>query len=85
MSWIITVNLDYDQEDVGTVTGTWTDTALGAFTYSKRVKATNDGANAFVAEAIAARNIWQGKQQANINGTAVVLNKINAADPQAGG
>ena len=85
MSWKITVNFDQDQEDVGTVLAEWVDPSLGVFNYSKRVKATNDGANAFVAEAIAARNIWQGKQQANINGTAVVLNKINAADPQAGG
>ena len=84
--WEITVQYDADQDDVGTVSGTWTDPnpALGVFTYSKRIKASVAGADAFVAEVIAARNAWQVKQQANITGAAFVLGKINLADPKAG-
>jgi len=82
MSWEITVQFDLDQEDVGSVAATWTDPVLGVFTYSKRVKANAVGANAFIAEAIEARDIWQVKQQANITGATWVLNKINTVDPQ---
>lgn len=82
MSWEITVQFDLDQEDVGSVAATWTDPVLGVFTYSKRVKANAAGANAFIAEVIAARDIWQVKQQANITGATWVLNKINTVDPQ---
>ena len=86
MTWQISVNLDADQDDVGTVSGAWTDPNpdLGIFTFSKRVKANAAGANAFIAEAIAARNAWQVKQQANITGAAWVLDKINAADQKSG-
>ena len=86
MSWKITVQFDPDQNDVGSVSATWTDPnpALPAFTHSKRVKGTLAGVNAFVAEAVAARDAWQTKQQANITGAAFVLNKINAADPKVG-
>jgi len=86
MTWQITIQYDTDQADVGTISGTWTDPnpTYGVFTHSKRIKANAAGANAFIAEAIAARNIWQIKQQANINGAAFVLNKINLADPKAG-
>ena len=86
MSWKITVQFDPNQNDVGSVSATWTDPneALGVFSYSKRIKGTLAGVNAFVAEAVAARDIWQTKQQANIAGAAFVLNKINTADPKAG-
>lgn len=83
--WEITVQYDADQDDVGSVNGTWTDPALGVFTFSNRVKATADGVNAFAADAIAARDVWQVKQAANISGAAFVLDKINIADPQIGG
>jgi len=86
MTWAITVQYDTDQNDVGSVAATWTDPNLGygVFTYSERIKATAAGVNAFVANAIAARDTWQTKQQANLSGAAVVLNKINAADPKVG-
>jgi hypothetical protein len=87
MSWAISVQFDQDQADVGSVTGTWTDPlpALGVFTFSMRVKATLAGLNAFVAAAIAARDQWQAKQQANIDKVPIVLAALNAADPKAGG
>ena len=86
MTWQISVQYDADQDDVGTVSGTWTDPnpAYGVFTYSKRIEANAAGVNAFVAKAIATRDAWQIKQQANITGAAFVLNKINLADPKAG-
>jgi len=87
MTWEISLNLDLDQEDIGTVSATWTDSniALGVFTYSKRLKVNTAGGNAFIAEAILARDAWQVKQQTNINGATWALNKINAADPKVGG
>ena len=82
--WKISVQYDADQNDVGTVSGTWTDPNLdyGIFTFSKRIKATTAGVNSFVAEAIAARNVWQVKQEANVAGAIFVLNKINTTDPK---
>jgi len=84
--WKISVQYDADQNDVGTVSGTWTDPNLdyGVFAFSKRIKATAAGVNSFVTEAIAARNVWQVKQEANVAGVIFVLNKINITDPKAG-
>ena len=84
MTWEISLNLDLDQEDVGTINATWTDLVFGVFTYSKRLKVNTAGGNAFIAEAILARDAWQVKQQTNINGATWALNKINAADPKVG-
>ena len=84
MTWEITVNYDKDQDNVGTVNATWTDPNFGVFNYSKRIKATAAGANAYVDQAIAERDEWQTKQAANIAGQAIVKNKIDSADPQVG-
>lgn len=86
MTWQISVQFDVDQADVGTVTGAWTDPlpAFGVFIHSMRVKANTAGLNTFLAAAIAARNVWQVKQQANIDKAAIVLAAINTADPKAG-
>jgi len=85
MSWKIEVQLDSDQADVGTITATWTDPILGEFSFSKRVKANAAGATAFVSAAVAARDVWQVKQQAGLDGASWILGKINTADPKAGG
>jgi len=82
MTWGIIVNYDADQDNVGTINATWTDLVFGVFTYSKRIKANVAGGNAFIAEAIFARDAWQVKQQANIAGAAWALNKINLTDPK---
>ena len=78
--WTIKVKYDADSNDVGTVTASWTE-GEELFTYPARCKANVD---AFIANAITARNTWQTKEAANESGAAFVLNKINAADPQAG-
>jgi len=83
--WKITVRYDLDQVNVGTVTAVWTDATFGNFTYSKRIQATAEKVNLFVAEAVVARSAWQVKKQANVAGETFVLNKINLADPQIGG
>jgi hypothetical protein len=61
MSWQITVTIDKDKVDVGNVSAIWTDpdTALGVFSFSQRIQADVDGADAFISEAIAARDAWQ--------------------------
>jgi len=86
--WTISVQLDADSNDVGTITATWTEGAGEAaktFVYSARAKKDAGGVNAFIAAVIAARNFWQAKSAANLTGAAALLIKINAADPQAGG
>ena len=83
--WKITVNYDSKNSSSADVSAEWTDPAFGIFTHSRRVEATVAGVNAFIAEAIVARNAWQVKRQRDIDGEALVLGKINAADPQAGG
>jgi hypothetical protein len=86
--WTISVQLDADSNDVGTITATWTEktgTPPAVFTYSARARKDSGGVNTFVAAAIAARNFWQAKNAANFTGAAALLTKINAADPQAGG
>jgi len=83
--WKITVRYDLDQANIGNATAVWTDTTFGDFAYSKRIQATAEKVNVFVAEAIVARNAWQVREQANVAGEVIILNKINLADPQVGG
>jgi len=83
-SWQISVQLDSDSNDVGTISAKWTEVA-GTFTYSLRVRKDADGVNTFVAAAIAARNVWQAKNIANVQAATVLLNKFNNIDPQVGG
>jgi len=86
MAWQISVQLDQDSNDVGTIYAIWIEgTPPVSFIYSARAKKDVGGANAFVAAAIAARNAWQAKNTANAAGAAALLTKINATDPQAGG
>ena len=85
MSWEITVIIDKDKVDVGNVSATWTDpdTALGVFSFSQRIQADVVGADAFIAEAIAARDIWQTWQAGNNTKSAWALGRLNTADPKA--
>ena len=56
MTWKIDVRLDKDQNNVGTVVGTWNDLTYGMFTYTKRVKTDTGGASGYMTDAIAARD-----------------------------
>ena len=84
MSWEIKVIIDKDKSEVGSVSATWTDpdTTLGVFSYSKRTQANVTGADAFITEAIAARDVWQVYQASNNTKSAWVLGRINTADPK---
>ena len=84
MTWTIQIQYDADQDDVGSISATWPDPMYGDFTFSQRIKSNQAGANAFIAEAIIARNAWQTKQAASVTGVTWVLGQINAADPQVG-
>lgn len=82
MTWTIKIRYDADQDDVGSISATWTEQEDVDFTYSDRIKSNQAGANAFIAEAIAARDVWQDKQLENVNKAAWVLGQINTVDPQ---
>ena len=84
MTWEIQIKYDADQDDVGGISATWTDATYGEFTHSNRIKANQAGANIFIAEAIAARNIWQTKQADAATDVGWVLSQINIDDPQIG-
>ncbi|MCK5611827.1 hypothetical protein KAR91_58700 [Candidatus Pacearchaeota archaeon] len=84
MTWEIQIRYDADQDDVGSISATWTDQEYGDFTFSDRIKSNQTGANAFIAEAIAARDVWQVKQAASAVGVVWVLGQINTTDPKVG-
>jgi hypothetical protein len=86
MPWTADTKLDEGSNDVGLATMTWTEPTgnpPAMFPFSRRIRANAAGANAFVAAAIAARDAWQIKEAANAAGAAILLAKINAADPKA--
>lgn len=83
--WEIKVTIDKDKEDVGSVSATWTDpdTDLGVFSFSQRIKADVEGADAFIAELITARDAWQVWQASNNSKEVWALDRLNTADPKA--
>lgn len=84
MTWAIQIKYDADQDDVGSISATWTDQIYGDFTYPCRIKASQSEVTIFITDAIAARDTWQGKQLASVNKAAIVLDQINALDPKVG-
>lgn len=82
MAWSVSVNLDPDSSDVGTISATWTE-AAGTFTYSSRAKKDTGGIASFAAAAKNARNAWQAKATENTAGADEILAKLNQIDPQA--
>ena len=84
MSWQVTVKLPNDANTVGHVSAVWTDpdATLGVFSYSRTARATQKSANAFIVEAIAARDAWRVSQAANDVKSVWVLDRLNTADPE---
>ena len=64
MDWTATVQLDADKSNVGHVMATFTDLDESTFRHSGRSAVTLAGRDAFVAEAIAARDAWRVKKAA---------------------
>ena len=82
MTWEINVRLPKESNQVGSISATWTDETLGVFPYSRPCRATQDAADAFIAEVIAARDEWKADHAANSAKSAWVLGRINTADPE---
>ena len=82
MAWEINVVMDENQ-DMANVSAIWTDPVLGVFTYSRRSRVSVARADAFIAEAITARDAWQVYQENNNTKSAWALNRLNTADPKA--
>lgn len=84
MAWELTVILPEVEGGVGNITAKWTDPdpALGVFSHSRRTRVSIDAADAFIAEAIAARDAWQIVQADNDTKSAWALDRLNAADPK---
>jgi len=56
MAWTGYVTLDADKENVGTATAVWNEGEADEFPYSRRARVTQAEAEAFAAEAVAARD-----------------------------
>ena len=82
--WVIFLQLDIDQADVGSFNATWTDpnAALGIFVFSKRIKVIYSEINATVRIAIAERDAWQIRRQTEIEDSDWILEVINQVDPK---
>ena len=83
MSWEVTITLPEEEGDIGRIAATWTDSTLGVFSYSRRARVSVSAADAFIAEAIAARDAWQVSQANNNTKSAWALDRLNTADPRA--
>lgn len=79
--WEMNISVDEDG-DLASVSATWTDPTLGVFSYSRRSRVSVTSADAFIAEAIAERDIWQVATQNDITKSAWASDRINTADPK---
>ncbi len=82
MSWEINVTLAKEINQVGSILATWTDPSLGVFPYSRNCRANLASADAFISEAIMARDAWQTYQAENNTKAVWVLDRLNTADPE---
>ncbi|HVC54953.1 MAG TPA: hypothetical protein VND95_03305 [Stellaceae bacterium] len=80
MAWAFVVSFDSDKPNVGSLTGTFTDTDSTVFTFSERLQATTAALNSYVTAAIAARNVWQTRKARE----ATALTSVKAAFVAAG-
>ena len=84
MSWEINIVLPEEDGGIGSISATWTDpdTTLGVFTYSRNTRVSVAAADAFIAEVIAARDVWQVSQATSIAKAAWALDRLNTVDPK---
>jgi hypothetical protein len=80
MSWTIDLSDDLDTTGNRTVTATWTDPTLGAFTVSGPVRAVTADMNQAIAYIIAKRNAWKTKQTTAVTRLNTFLAALIAAD-----
>lgn len=75
--WVLTIRLDPDKTDIGTINATFTDDDHTVYTYDdgagNRLRATITQINAYRDAAIAGRNAWQSRKatQTSYMNTAV--------------
>lgn len=77
--WTCIVTLDADKTDVGTATASFTENGL-TFTYSARLRVTVAQRDAFIAAAIAGRNVWRTRVVAEASYVTNLNNAFAAAD-----
>ena len=78
MAWVASVVLDDDKDDVGTATAIWNEGLADEFAYSRRAEVTGAEANAFVAEAVVARDARDTKLAQAAPLTAALQGKFDA-------
>lgn len=81
MGWTGRVLLDADKENVGSATAVWNEGEADECSYSRRARVTQADAEAFAAEAIAARDAReaQGAREATLAATlTTILNDAEA-------
>jgi len=79
MAWTVSISLDKDKDDVGTVAATWDQGGPEEFTYSRRATAGGGAAAAFKAEAEAALAAYLAKAAQEASLTASLTTFMNGA------
>jgi len=79
MSWATTINIGADGT-TGDITAVFTDTDSTVFTYAANIAATAQARDTFIAQAIAARNLWRSQKTTSANFTTNVNARFTQLD-----
>jgi len=78
MAWTVSVTLDADKTNVGTASAMWDADGDDEFTYSRRARVTDAEGDAFVAEAVAARDARAVRRERETELAAILQSKFDA-------
>jgi hypothetical protein len=79
MSWSTTINIGADGT-YGTIVATFTDTDGSIYTRTANIAPTAQARDAFIAEAIAGRNVWRTQKTTNATFKANVDARFTSLD-----
>jgi hypothetical protein len=79
MTWVATINIG-DDGTSGTISATFTDADSSTYTRTANIAATTQARDAFIAEAIAGRNLWRTQKTTNANFKANVESRFTQLD-----
>jgi len=83
MAWVVTIDVDDDKTDVGTVTSVFTDTDATTFTHWERIRATIGELNSYIARAVIARDAWKVRKASQTSYMATAVTRFAAAGETA--
>jgi hypothetical protein len=83
MAWVVTIKVDTDKTDIGTISSVFTDTDTTTFSYSERIQASLAQLNAYITRAVAARNAWQTRKSNQTTYMNTAVTRFGAAGETA--